>query len=407
MNQRERDRLAVFSRVRETHMTLIEASEHLDLSYRQVKRLWKRYREVGDAGLVHGLRDRPGNNGRLADERRTRAICLYREHYRGFGPTLAAEQMARRDGLRVDHETLRGWLIGAGLWKARRQKRRSFRRRSRRARFGELVQFDGSEHAWFGKERPRCVLMVLVDDATGWTWARFFEAETTLAAMLSFRAWVQRHGLPGALYPDRHSIHRRNDKQADEIEHRTGVRPRTRFGEALSELGVELIWAHSPQAKGRVERMNGTLQDRLVKLLKLEDITTIEEANGYLEHTFLPDHNRRFAVASSESEDAHRPAPPEAALEAALCFKEQRSVGNDGCVSRRGRCFQLQGSDNAPRRLKRVEVREHLDGRIELLGGGRALRYEELSAGQTRSEPQKPSQGEHVGGHDVGVEAAA
>lgn len=378
MNQKERDRLAVFRRVEEGPMTLRQAADRLDLSYRQMRRQYKCYREVGDAGLVHGLRGRPGNNRRAADGRRERALTLYREHYRGFGPTLAAEQMAARDGLAVNHETLRGWLVDAGLWRVRRDRRRAYRRRERRERFGELVQLDGSDHRWFGEGRPRRTLMVMTDDATSWTWARFFEAETTAAAMATFRGWVERHGLPEALYPDRHSIHRRNDKAADEIEHRTGVRPPTRFGEAMAELGVELIWAHSPQAKGRVERMNGTLQDRLVKLLDLEGITAIEAANAYLEQTFLPAHNRRFTVDAADAADAHRSAPPPEALAAALCpKKEGRAVGNDGCVSWRGRCFQLLGPDNRPRRLKRVEVRQHLDGRIELTAAGRVLRHEE------------------------------
>jgi hypothetical protein len=392
MNQKERDRLALFSRVRDKQMLLIETCEPLGLSYRQIKRLYKCYLGEGDAGLVHGLRGKPSNSRRRANADRDRAIALYREHYLalGFGPTLASQQMAARQGLTVDHETLRRWLIGAGLWQPRGDKSRHHRRwRPRKACFGELVQFDGSDHAWFGEPSPRCCLMVMIDDATGMTLARFFEAETTLAAMTVLRCWIERFGLPGELYPDRHSIHRRNDKQADEIEHRTGKRPRTRFGQALADLGVKLTCAHSPQAKGRVERMNGTLQDRLVKLLALEKITTIQAANEYLEHTFLPDHNARFKVEPAGEADAHRPAPPCEELEATLCLKEHRVIGNDGCVSLRGRWFQLLGTDNAPRRLKRVEVREHLDGRIELWARGRLLRHEEL---RDRPAPVKHDQ---------------
>jgi len=234
MTLKERDRLAMFSRVRDGQMTLTEASRRLGVSYRQAKRLWRRYREVGDAGLVHRLRGRPGNNQPAADGRRGRALELYREHYVGFGPTLAVEQMAERDGLAVDHETLRRWLAAEGLWKPRRDKRRRHPRRPRRSCLGELVQLDGSDHAWFGEAYPRCVLMVMIDDASSWADARFFEAETTAASMMIFRRWALAQGLPRALYPDRHSIYRRNDKQADEIEHRTGKRPLTRFGEAMA-----------------------------------------------------------------------------------------------------------------------------------------------------------------------------
>lgn len=379
MNQKERDRLQLFGRVKDGQMTLVEASDRLGLSYRQAKRLWRRYRAEGDAGLVHRSRGRPSNNRRSADAGRERAIGLYREHYQGFGPTLASQQMALRDGLVVDHETLRGWLVAAGLWQVRRDRsRRHRRRRERKAQFGDLVQLDGSDHAWFGEDHPRCCLMVMVDDATGWTWAQFFGSETTAAAMQVLRGWVERHGLPAALYPDCHSIHRRNDKQAEEEYHRTGQRPLTQFGAAMAALGVDIHHALSPQAKGRVERMNGTLQDRLVKLLKLEGITAMEAGNTYLHQTYLPDHNARFAVAPVDAEDAHRPAPGVAELDAALCLKEPRSVGNDGCVRYHGRWLQLESRDALPRRRPRVEVREHLDGRLELVHGGKTLAYTEL-----------------------------
>lgn len=368
MSLKERDRLSMLSRVRDGQMTLLAASERLGLSYRQAKRLWRRYREVGDAGLVHGLRGRPSNHLVAADGRRAMALGLYREQYRGFGPTLAAQQMAERDGLAVDHETLRGWLASAGLWRPHRQPRRGHRRRERRASFGELVQMDGSEHAWLGADQPRCVLMVMIDDATGLTLARFFEAETTAAAMSIFKQWVLRHGLPRSLYPDRHGIYRRNDKEADEIAHRTGIRPPTRFGESMAELGVELIWAHSPQAKGRVERGHGTHQDRLVKLLKLEGIRDMASANAYLEQVYLADHNARFAVSAGSDQDAHRPAPSAEALAAALCpVRERRVVDQGGCVSWQGRCLQLVGGDATPRRRRQVLVRQRLDGQVELL----------------------------------------
>jgi hypothetical protein len=373
MSLKERDRLSVMRQVDQNRVTLTEAAGWLGVSPRQARRLWKRYRQLGDAGLVHGLRGRPSNNRGVADARREAAVALYRQRYRGWGPTLAAEEMAR-DGLAVDHETLRGWLVAAGLWRVCRQPRRRHPRRPRRACLGELVQLDGSEHDWLGTGE-RCCLMVMIDDATGRTHARFFEAETTQAVMTVFREWVLAYGLPRSLYPDRHSIHRRNDKQADEIEHRTGVRPPTRFGEAMAALGVELIWAGSPQAKGRVERANATHQDRLVKLLRLAGITTLDAANAYLQEVYLPRHNGRFAVEPADAADAHRPSPEVEQLDAVLCpVVETRTVDHSGLVNWRGRCFLLTGVDASPRRRRKVQVRQRLDGRVELAASdGRVL----------------------------------
>lgn len=402
MSLTERDRLAMFRQVETRQITVAEAAQRLGLSYRQAKRLWKRYREVGDAGLVHGLRGRASNNRPATDARRDRALELYRERYVGFGPTLAAEQMAERDALAVDHETLRGWLTRSGLWRAKRQPRRSHRRRPRRACLGELVQLDGSDHHWFGPDRPRCVLMVMIDDATGKTLARFFEAETTEASMTIFREWVLKFGLPRALYPDRHSINRRNDKGADEIEHRTGKRPPTRLGEAMQELGVVLICARSPQAKGRVERANATFQDRLVKLMALEGITDIDAANAYLEQTYLPAHNAKFTVEPAEAGDAHRPRPSADELDAALCpVRERRVVDKVGCVSWRGRCFELTGKDATPRRRREVMVRQRLDGQVQLttLDHRRVLTSRERPTRPTPQPPAKPPLAQRVAGH--------
>lgn len=401
MSLKDRDRLAMFRQVEAHQISLVEAAGVLSLSYRQAKRLWKRYREVGDVGLVHGLRGRGSNNGGRSDARRACALGLYREHYQGFGPTLAAEQMALREGLVVNHETLRGWLVGAGLWKARRQPRRCHRRRPRKACFGELVQLDGSDHHWFGPGYRRCVLMVMIDDATGRVLARFFEAETTEASMTILRDWALMHGLPGALYPDRHSIYRRNDKQADEIEHRTGKRPLTRFGEAMVELDVRLICAHSPQAKGRVERANQTFQDRLVKLLALEGITDLEGANAYLQETYLPDHNAKFAVQAQEAGDHHR-SVDSGVLDEALCpARERRAVDKSGCVSWRGRRLALTGKDASPRRRREVVVRERLDGQVELttLDGGRVLSSREVfEQPKAQAAAERPPLVERVSG---------
>jgi hypothetical protein len=389
MNQKERDWLVVLSGVKARRMTLKAASQVMEVSYRQAKRLWRRYTAQGAAGLVHRLRGRPSNNRGRADDRRARALALYQEDYPGFGPTLAAEQMAQREGLVVDHDTLRGWLIATGLWQVRHDRGRRHRRwRPRKEHPGEMVQMDGSDHDWFEGRGPRCVLMVLIDDATGWTWGRFVQAETTEAAFLALRDYTRQRGLPRSLYVDRDSIYVVN-RVATAGENLENTGPLTQFARAMRELDVELIKAHSPQAKGRVERMNGTLQDRLVKLLRLEGIGDLAAANAYLAQTFWPEHNARFTVAAALGADVHRPAPPGEELARVLSVQETRVVANDYCVRWANRFFQLEGSDaNLGLRGQKILVRQKLDRVIELEFRGRRLRWRELT---TRpAQPQRP-----------------
>ncbi|MCA1709730.1 MAG: ISNCY family transposase, partial [Actinobacteria bacterium] len=248
-------------------------------------------------------------------------------------------------------------------------------RRERRPCFGELVQIDGSHHPWFEDRADRCVLMVMIDDATGWTWAQFFEQETTVAAMTVVGQWARTHGLARELYPDQDSIYRVNTKEAREQYDRTGKRPPTQFGRAMAELGVRVTCAHSPQAKGRVERMNRTLQDRLVKALRVAKIRDIEAANAYLREVFLPELNGRFAIEPASEIDAHL-AVGEAELVAALCIKEQRTASRDQCVSYEGRVLQL-----SPARAmgsladKRLTIEHSLEGIVRVLWHGKAVEH--------------------------------
>lgn len=365
MSVKERRRLAVLEQIRAGHLTVAGASAELDLSYRQARRVYRRFVEEGDAGLVHRARGRPGNR-RIEGSVRDRAVAVYREHYSDFGCTLACEYLAERHDLRVDDQTLRRWLTAAGLWRRRRKSPKKRRRRERRACFGALVQIDGSHHDWFEGRGDRCVLMVMIDDATGLTLARFFESETTAAAMTIFRQWAMTHGLPGELYPDQDSIYRVNTKAADEQEARTGKRPSTQFGRAMQELGVGLTCAKSPQAKGRVERMNGTLQDRLVKALRVEAISDMESANTFLDTTFLPRLNARFTVEAATDADVHQ-SIDEADLDAALCVKVERKVGRDHCVTWCGRVLQLKPGRGTPSLAgRRVQVRQSPSGELSV-----------------------------------------
>ena len=269
MSQRERHRLEAFARVGRGEITLVKAAELLGLSYRQAKRCFGRYQAEGDRGLVHRLRGRSSN--RQVDAKwKHRVLAVYEKKYPDYGPTLAAECMQEDDGPEVAVEKLRQWLLSAGLWRKQRRSRPYRQRRPRREYFGEMVQMDGSHHDWFEGRRGKAVLMVMIDDATSEVFAWFSEQETTIAAMEVFRGYVERYGVPRALYVDRDSIYR-PDREATLAENLAGKEPTTQFGRAMEELDVKLILAHSPQAKGRVERVNGTLQDRLVKALRRED----------------------------------------------------------------------------------------------------------------------------------------
>lgn len=279
------------------------------------------------------------------------------------------------------------WLVREGLWSGHRRCKAHRCRRERRGCLGEMVQMDGSHHDWFEGRGPWCVLMVMIDDATGRTFARFFEGETTFAAMEVLRGYVRKWGLPHSLYVDRDSIYR-SDRQATVEEELRGQGPATQFGRAMKTLGVELILANSPQAKGRVERMNGTLQNRLVKEMRLGKIDSIASANEFLNKTFLAALNRRFTVKAKESADVHRKVPAGTKLDEILCFQESRRVSNDWCVSWRNRIFQL-GARHERRALagREVIVREKLDGTVQLLHQGHTLHWVELA-----ERPERPKE---------------
>jgi len=396
MSMGERKRLEVLSRVKRGDISLVKAAALLQLSYRQAKRVYARYRREGDRGLVHGLRGRVSNRKTDASLRE-KIVERYRQRYGDFGPTLAAEYLAK-EGLKVSVETLRGWLKSAGLWENRRKRSAHRAWRARREHVGELVQMDGSHHDWFEGRRAWAVLMVMIDDASNRTYARFFESETTAAAFTTFKRYVEYYDLPLALYVDKDSIYRPGrDRTADE--ELAGDPARTQFGRAMAELGVELICANSPQAKGRVERRNGVFQDRLVKALRLEGISDLDSANTYLEESFLPDLNARFTVAPQRRADLHRRLPGHLQLDRILVFQEERVVQNDWTVRWRNRWFQLTAT-NGPLGLagKRVLVCEQLDGTIRLRYRERELEWQELAekperpqrAGAEREEQGKP-----------------
>lgn len=387
LNGKERLRLEVLSKVQQGGISLAKAGELLGVSYRQVLRIWQRYLAEGGVGLKHRLRDQASNH-QIDTERRERVLKLYQAKYGDFGPTLAVEYLRKDDGEDLSKETLRSWLVGAGLWQARRQGSPHRAWRERRAHWGELVQMDGSEHDWFEGRRAKASLMVMIDDATNWTHAKFFESETTFAAMTVFQEYVGYYRLPRALYVDRDSIYETTrDSTVDEA--LRDAAPLTQFGRAMQELEVQLILAHSPQAKGRVERRHAVFQDRFVKALRLRKISTLEGGNQFLEEEFLDQLNEQFHVEARSPTDLHRTVPRRVKLEYVLSYQEQRVVQNDWTVSWCNRTFQIH---EPHRKLtlarKKILVSELLDGQIRLTHRGRDLSWNELPARPPTTKPK-------------------
>jgi molybdenum-dependent DNA-binding transcriptional regulator ModE len=381
MSRLERRRVQVLLQVSSGGVNLKKAAELLGMGYRQMKRVWKRYQSSGDAGLVHRLRGRPSNH-RGDAKLRKQVLKRYRKEYRDYGPTLAAECLAE-EGLVVPAQTLRGWLLGAGLWTRQRRAKAHRRRRPRREHRGELVQMDGSPHDWFEGRREWAVLMVMIDDATGRVYARFFEEEPQAAAFEMVQRYALDQGLPQALYVDRAGIYR-CDREPTKAEILAGKEPQTQFGRAMEALGIELILAKSPQAKGRVERMNSTLQDRLVKALRRHRISDLATANQFLEAEFLKPFNAKFEVPAVHASDLHRVIPPELDLLQVLAVHEDRVVQNDWTVRWRNGFLQLSRASQVQPR-KRVLVCEQIDGRVRVFVGD-----EELAWGAVRTEPSRP-----------------
>jgi transposase len=388
MSRKERDRLAVMVQVKQRKLSLAKASVVLAVSYRQAKRIWRRYQKQGHAGLVHRLRGQPSSR-RKEPQLRQRIVARYQECYGDFGPTLAAEYLAGEDKLVVDHETLRRWLLDEGLWQKRRRRQQHRQWRERKACLGQMVQLDGSHHDWFEGRRQRAVLMVMIDDATNRIYARFSEQETTQASYDIFAGWVARHGVPRSVYVDRDSIYR-CERAATVAEQAAGREPRTQFGRAMSQLGVELILANSPQAKGRVERCNGLLQDRLVKALRLGQVSDLESANAFLEEKFLRQLNARFNVPAASAADVHGPAP--ANLEEILSWEQERAVQRDWTFVSEGQWYQIDRQhEGLSLAGKKVLLRRLREGQEQLLYRGQKLQWRRLPQRPERSRPAPKS----------------
>ena len=365
MSEKERRRLEILSRIKTAEITLKEGAMLLKLSYRQIKRIYKRYQQEGDTGLVHRKRGKPSN--RACDpELKKEILCRYREFYSDFGPTLAAEKLAQA-GYSIDHETLRRWLTVTGDWEKKKPKKAYRQRRQRRPHFGELVQLDGSDHHWFEERGDSCTLMNMIDDATNQSHAMLCGEESTENAMKILWQWIDRYGIPQALYTDRHMIYCPVDKEKV-----------TQFGRACQELGIQMIYARSPQAKGRVERWNGIYQDRLVKELRLRQISDREAGNQLLAEEFLDELNGKFAVAAHSAVNFHRACPCKETLAKAFCHHAERILSNDWTIRWRNRIFQLVESNELPVPKSKIELRQYLDRSIHLFYHSQELLFREF-----------------------------
>jgi hypothetical protein len=372
LSQRERDRLQVLHDLQQGRLTQVVAAQRMKLTDRQVRRLLLRFHEEGDRAVIHGLRGRPSNRKfDVCFERKV--LARVGQRYADFGPPLAAEHLAK-EGLPLSRETLRKWMSQAAFWRARRQRVKKIHVwRERRASFGDLVMQDSSPFRWLEDRSPACQLIAVIDDATSRIYARFVEHDTTEENLRTLDGWLRRYGRPLAHYTDKNSIFR-CPRPAEISEQLQGEGARWQFGRALKELGIEWIAAQSPQAKGRIERLFATLQDRLVKEMRLAGIDSLEAANHYLETRFLPEWEERFTVAPRNPGNAHRRLGREQHLEEILSVRVVRKVAQDHTVSWEGNRWGVTREEVcAGLRGAAVEIERRLDGSHWLRYRGRYL----------------------------------
>jgi hypothetical protein len=370
MSRMEIDRVHVLRDVLAERITVREAAQLMRVTPRQIFRLIRAYHAGGPAALISKKRGKPSNRSYPAVVR-TEAVGLIKANYADFGPTLAAEKLAERHGLHLGVETVRRWMLADGIWRGRRQRLKSVHQpRYRRDCMGDLIQIDGSEHWWFENRGPQCTLLVFVDDATSRLMhLRFVETESTFDYFTAARTYLQRYGKPIAFYSDKHATFRVNKVGA------TGGDGMTQFGRALHELNIDIICANVPQAKGRVERANGTLQDRLVKEMRLAGISTMEAGNAFLP-AFMEDYNRRFAKIPLSDKDMHRPLAEHDNLDDTFAWREERTVSNNLTLQYDKMLFILEPNEiTIPLARQRVTIFDYPDGRFAIKHRGRSLPY--------------------------------
>lgn len=369
-------KLKVIEQVIEKKTKQRKAAKLLGLSVRQIIRLVKRIRREGAKGIAHRLRGQESNH-KHEDKHKEKVIHLCRKKYEGFGPTLAQEKLEELDRLYVNRETLRQWMLKEGLWEIQRKGSKHRQWRERKPCFGEMTQVDGSHHDWLEGRGPELVLMGYIDDATSNVFAWFDDYEGTLPAMDSFYRYSKKHGLPHSIYIDRLNAYRGHGKLSLEEELAGKTHKKSQFERALEELGVDVIHAQSPQAKGRIERLFRTFQDRLIKEMRLAGVKTKEEANQFLE-TYLPKYNRRFSVKARDEANLHRQTPRDRELRRILSIQTKHALRNDNTIRHENKFYQILTRWNGGRRPKHILIEDRLDGKRCLTDQSKELRYQEI-----------------------------
>ena len=403
MSQEERDDLDWLKRVKAGSITQREAARKMGVSDRWVRTLLKRMGKQGDAVVVHGLRGRASNR-KLAAETQTQALAILKQpEWHDFGPTFASEQLAKLHQIEVGKETLRGWMIEAGLWKPKSRRLQEVHVwRPRRSAFGELVQWDTSEHDWLEGRGPVRYLVRMIDDATSWSWGRFVERDATPQNMAVLWEYLERNGRMVEVYTDRDSMFTVPPRKGESPEQQRQADRLTQLGRALRELGIGSILAYSPQAKGRIERSFLTAQDRLIKHLRLAKVSTLEAANCFLEKEYWPEWNADFARPVADFSNHHRPLTTHLDLAAVLSHVEERVIGNDYTFCFAGHRYQIErAAVQAGMRRQRLRVELRLDGELKARYQGGYVKIEECGERVTVAKPEahKPVRKDHNAGN--------
>jgi transposase len=402
MSQEERDWLEWLKRARDRKMTQRETAERMGVSERWVRKLLRRMKQQGDAVVVHGLRGRSSNRKVPAKTQKQALAILHEPDWHDFGPTFAAQQLAKRHQIQVGKETLRGWMIEAGMWKPGSRKIQEVHGwRPRRSGFGELVQWDTSDHDWLEGRGPVRYLVRMIDDATSWSWGRFVASDATPFNMAVLWEYIEKNGRMVDVYTDRDSMFAVPPRPGESKDQQREVDRLTQLGRALRELGIGSILAYSPQAKGRVERSFLTAQDRLVKQLRLAKVCTMEAANAFLEKEYWPEWNEYFARPVNDFPNQHRTLTESQDLAAILCHAEDRVIANDYTFSFAGQRYQIEREQvQAGMRHQRLRIELRLDGELKARYQQRYLSIAACQGRVAAPEPaaRKPARKDHNAG---------
>ena len=383
MSQKELKRLSIIHKVIDKELTQIGASGMLNLCDRQIRRIVNRISQEGDKGIIHRSRGKPSNR-KTPSKTKDKILNLCNSRYKDFNPTFASEKLIEIDELIVNPETLRLWFIEKGITYKKRKGKTHRSWRERKHHPGEMIQMDGSHHDWFEGRGPKCVLMGYIDDATNTTFAKFYEYEGTIPAMDSFKHYIKKYGIPMSVYLDKHSTYKAITHNKSIEEELNNSEALSHFEKSLKELGVDVIHANSPQAKGRIERLFQTFQDRLIKEMRLRNIKTIKEANSFLAH-YLPVFNRRFAISPIETTDFHRNLPEHIDLDRILSIKTPRALRNDFTIAYNNKLYQVLDTVNT----EKVTVEERIDGRLFISHKDKSLNYKEIIQKPVKKSSEK------------------